>query len=45
MVTINAFSMGAWATGTNVPHALSRLALIKPAARTRPGVPYLGLGR
>jgi hypothetical protein len=33
VVTINAISMGAWATGTNVPHALGRLPLIRPAAR------------
>jgi phenylacetate-CoA ligase len=29
VVTINAFSMGAWATGTNVSQALGRLGLIK----------------
>ena len=29
VVTINAFSMGAWATGTNVSRALGRLGLIK----------------
>ncbi|HEV2375385.1 MAG TPA: phenylacetate--CoA ligase family protein [Streptosporangiaceae bacterium] len=29
LVTINAFSMGAWATGTNVSAALGRLGLIK----------------
>jgi phenylacetate-CoA ligase len=31
VVTINGFSMGAWATGTNVSHALGRLGLIKSA--------------
>ncbi len=29
VVTINAFSMGAWATGTNVSRALGRLGLLK----------------
>jgi phenylacetate-CoA ligase len=29
VVTVNAFSMGAWATGTNVSRALGRLGLIK----------------
>jgi phenylacetate-coenzyme A ligase PaaK-like adenylate-forming protein len=31
VVTINGFSMGAWATGINVSRALSRLGLIKSA--------------
>ncbi|HXF21914.1 MAG TPA: hypothetical protein VN597_15760 [Streptosporangiaceae bacterium] len=43
-MTINAFSMGPWATGTNMPHALGRLGLIRSTGPRRRGVPYLGLG-
>jgi hypothetical protein len=35
VVTINAFSMGAWATGTNVSRALGRVGLIKSPGRSR----------